>query len=346
MTISSQTRKAGPFIGAGSTGPFAFTFKVFQASDLLVVTVNTTTQVETTLTLTTNYTVSLNSDQNTSPGGSVTLVSPLAVGNNMVISSQVPYLQETDLTNQGGFYPEVITDALDKLTIEVQQVKGEADRAAKLPITSEADPDALVADIVRLAESADNIDTVADNIGSVNAIAPEAASLPLVAAVASEIGDLGPVASDIPAVAAVASDIPTVAANVTDISNFADVYLGPHATDPATRTNGSPLEPGDLYFNTTADRMKVYDGAAWQFAVVDTSGFVQRSGDTLTGNLLSSATGANQVPNGTEAQRPGTPLSGMIRFNTDSTKFEAYNGSGWSELGGGAFNYATLLALS
>lgn len=112
MTISSQTRKAGPFVGSGSTGPYSFAFKVFQASDLLVVKLDVATNVETTLTLTTDYTVSLNADQNSNPGGTITLVSALAVGKKMVISSQVPYLQETDLTNQGGFYPEVITDAL------------------------------------------------------------------------------------------------------------------------------------------------------------------------------------------------------------------------------------------
>ena len=112
MTISSQTRKTGTFVGSGSTGPFAFAFKIFQPSDMLVVKVNTTTSVETTLTLTTDFTVSMNFDQDSNPGGNVTLVVALAVGNNMVMSSQIPYLQETDLTNQGGFYPEVITSSL------------------------------------------------------------------------------------------------------------------------------------------------------------------------------------------------------------------------------------------
>ena len=121
MTISSQTRKAGPFVGSGSTGPFAFAFKIFQPSDMLVVKVNNATTVETTLVLTTDFTVSLNFDQNSNPGGNVTLVAPLAVGYNMVMSSQIPYLQETDLTNQGGFYPEVITSSLDNLTIQTQQ---------------------------------------------------------------------------------------------------------------------------------------------------------------------------------------------------------------------------------
>lgn len=168
MTISSSTRKAGPFTGNGTTATYPFTFKIFQASDLVVVRTSLT-NVDTTLALTTDYTVSLNADQNSSPGGSITLTAGnLASGLKVTMTSQVPYTQTTDLTNQGGFYPQVITTALDKLTINVQQVNEQVSRAAKLPISSTEDADALVADIVRLADSAANIDTVATNIASVN----------------------------------------------------------------------------------------------------------------------------------------------------------------------------------
>ena len=41
------------------------------------------------------------------------------------------------------------------------------------------------------------------------------------------------------------------------------------------------------------------------------------------------------LPVGTTAQRP-TPADGKVRFNTDTTKFEGYNGTAWGQLGGGA----------
>jgi hypothetical protein len=41
------------------------------------------------------------------------------------------------------------------------------------------------------------------------------------------------------------------------------------------------------------------------------------------------------IPVGTTAQRP-TPADGKVRFNTDTTKFEGYNGTAWGQLGGGA----------
>ena len=126
MTISSSTRKAGPFTGNGTTATYPFTFKIFQASDLLVVRTSLT-GVDTTLTLTTDYTVSLNADQNSAPGGSITLTAGnLATGLKVTMTSQVPYTQTTDLTNQGGFYPQVITTALDKLTIGVQPTRATA----------------------------------------------------------------------------------------------------------------------------------------------------------------------------------------------------------------------------
>lgn len=136
MTISSSIRKAGPFVGNGSASVFAFTFRVFQASDLEVVRITVATGVETTLTLNSDYTVSLNADQNGNAGGTITLTAgALASGYNMIITSNIANLQPTDLTNQGGFYPEVITQALDRATIQIQQLDERLDRSLAYPVT-------------------------------------------------------------------------------------------------------------------------------------------------------------------------------------------------------------------
>jgi hypothetical protein len=135
MTISSTVRIAGPFIGTSTATVFPFAFKVFTASNLQVVRVDTSTGLESTLVLTTDYTVSLNTDQDSNPGGNVTLSAFLATGFTMVITSDIANLQPTDLTNQGGFYPEVITDALDRATIQIQQMADELVRSIKTPIS-------------------------------------------------------------------------------------------------------------------------------------------------------------------------------------------------------------------
>jgi hypothetical protein len=63
-------------------------------------------------------------------------------------------LQAVDLTNQGGFYPNVINNALDRLTIFAQQLNDAAERAVKVPISSSEDPDDLIASVIAAAASA------------------------------------------------------------------------------------------------------------------------------------------------------------------------------------------------
>ncbi len=68
-------------------------------------------------------------------------------------------------------------------------------------------------------------------------------------------------------------------------------------------------------------------------------------GDTATNiegiNFLTASVGIFSgtshvdLPAGTSAQRPNSPNSGYIRFNTTTNGFEGYNGSQWGGLGGG-----------
>ena len=217
MTISSNSRKAGPFIGNGTAATFPFTFKVFQASDLEVVKLTVATNIETVLVLNTDFTASVNEDQNSSPGGTITLsAGALATGYNLVITSDIENLQPTDLTNQGGFYPEVITDALDRATIQIQQLQEAVDRSAKLPITSSADADALVADIVRLADSAGNIDIVANNIDNVNNVGDDIANVNTVSGNISNVNTVAGVSSNVTTVATNVASVNTVAADLNE----------------------------------------------------------------------------------------------------------------------------------
>ena len=143
MTINSTTRKTNPLAGNGSAHTFPFAFKVFTDADIVVKKLEASTSIETTLTLGVNndYIVTLNADQNSNPGGSITLKSggnnqALASGFSIVITSAVEPLQGTDLTNQGGFFPEVINDALDKAIILHQQQQTELDRGIRFSLTN------------------------------------------------------------------------------------------------------------------------------------------------------------------------------------------------------------------
>lgn len=130
MTVSSNDRRAGPFTG-GSNHPFDF--KVFEAGDLLVVRTNADGST-TDLVLDSDYTVSLNADQDNNPGG--TIAYAVAGGTSITVIGDLDYSQGTDITNGGGFYPQVIENALDRLVMLIQQLGEKVNRSFLLPVGS------------------------------------------------------------------------------------------------------------------------------------------------------------------------------------------------------------------
>ena len=60
------------------------------------------------------------------------------------------------------------------------------------------------------------------------------------------------------------------------------------------------------------------------------------SSTSLAGLNILAATGTShwKLPVGTTAQRPVTPATGMVRYNTDTVGFEGYSSGSWSSLGG------------
>lgn len=139
MTISSATNTAGPFAGNGSTTAFPFAFKVFSRSELLL-EVTDVDGVVSTLVLDSDYSVSLNADQDASPGGTITYPisgAALAVGETLIVSTDLPYTQLTDITNAGGFLPQVIEDALDRNVRLMQQQAERTARAVRAPLGEE-----------------------------------------------------------------------------------------------------------------------------------------------------------------------------------------------------------------
>ena len=68
--------------------------------------------------------------------------------------------------------------------------------------------------------------------------------------------------------------------------NFDDTYLGAKSSNPSVDNDGSALNAGDLYFNTTDNKLKVYDGSNWNDTVISTTNLVQLNVDgdaTFTG---------------------------------------------------------------
>ena len=85
------------------------------------------------------------------------------------------------------------------------------------------------------------------------------------------------------------------------LDGFDDRYLGQKASDPTLDNDGDALVAGALYFNTTDDVMKVYEGSVWVAAYASLSGALLAANNLSDLNSVSAARtnlglGANDSP--------------------------------------------------
>lgn len=149
-------RRAGPYEGDGKTKSFPFSFYVFSANDVKVVTSVKDSTVEETLEKDVDYSVTVNADQNATPGGTVVLTNALASNHALSILSDLAYTQEMQLTNFSRFPPEILNSAMDRTVILIQQLKELADRHITVPATSDKTPEQLLKEILDIAASAND----------------------------------------------------------------------------------------------------------------------------------------------------------------------------------------------
>lgn len=183
MSIASATAKSGPYAGNGIAVAFAVGFACQAATDLVVVRTDAL-DVDTTLTYVTDYSVVLNADQVASPGGTVTLAVAPAVGVRVTILRNVALTQGSQLPNQGAWYPKVVENALDKLTMIVQQLSERVSRSVQVGVTA-GDTSTFVAAIFAAASNAANAANSAAN--ATNSAANAANSAAAAAASADSI---------------------------------------------------------------------------------------------------------------------------------------------------------------
>lgn len=141
MTVPVTARRAGPFTGTGALVSYPFTFKVFEKADLEV-TIATPGGVETVLVLDSDVLVTLNVDQDASPGGSVQyavggMATALPAGHTLVITSGgLTYEQTADLPQGGNFSPVVVENALDRQMMLLQNLRDDVERVLQLSVTT------------------------------------------------------------------------------------------------------------------------------------------------------------------------------------------------------------------
>jgi len=322
--INAITRRV-VFTGSAGVGPYAFSFEVLDQNDVAVY-FNTTS-----LTLTTDYTVTINANGT----GSVTLVTGSGVPTTPTASDTVIIIgardieRVTDFVTAGDLLASSLNEQLDALTIINQQLAEEGQRSMRAPVY---DP-ALVADggtlDMTLPAKADRVDAVlafdtdgnptkgptVSGITTVTDLAADIATLADIedgtvatdaisntAAIASDVTTVGGIASNVTTVAGISADVTTVANNVSGVNSFAQKYrIG--ASDPTTS-----LDEGDLFYNTTSDELKVYNGTAWETGVQGASGLLALTGGTMTGNIAFSG---SQTVDGRDLSEDGSKLDNI-----------------------------------
>jgi hypothetical protein len=128
MTVSTATSSVS-YAANGTQTTFAYTFKIFEDGDLLVI-LRDSQGAETTQTLTTDYTVT---NAGNDLGGNVVFNTAPAAGNTVFIRRVLPVTQTTDYVENDPFPAESHEDALDKLTMLIQQTTLDSDRAILFP---------------------------------------------------------------------------------------------------------------------------------------------------------------------------------------------------------------------
>lgn len=121
--ITAVTRRK-VFSGSAGVGPYAFTFPILTQTDIVVY------KNSTKLTLTTDYTVSINGTNGT---GSVTLVVAATASDTITIIGARAIQRTTDFVTAGDLAASSLNEQLDGLTIMVQQLAEENKRTMKAP---------------------------------------------------------------------------------------------------------------------------------------------------------------------------------------------------------------------
>lgn len=284
--IDYVKRLAGPYTGAGLK-TFSFSFKIFEETDVYVATSSSDLEAAVNLSYGTDYSVTMNSDQDAVPGGSVTLTNGLAAGQILVIGSALAYTQETQLTNYSRFPPEIINEGLDRIVVQIQQLVEQTGRTLKVPATSSTTPEEMIEKLLaaqddarqfadaaqRSAEEAKKSEEKAKEYAeAATVIAPFKDEIKTVAGNIVPVVATGTAIEDVKTVAGIKDEVVEVAGKSYEVTKVAEkiadvvtVSKGmPYVETVATDLVGKVVGDGDWDCGSTTDELigdiEVVDG--------------------------------------------------------------------------------------
>jgi len=187
----------------------------------------------------------------------------------------------TSETNAASSATSASTDAATATT-----KASEASTSASNAATSETN---AAASESAAATSATNASTSETNAAASETAAASSASAAATSETNAATSASGAATSASSAATSASNASASADAALSALDNFDDRYLGQKTSDPTTDNDGDALVAGALYFNTTDDVMKVYEGSTWVAAYASLSGALLASNNLSDLNNVSTA---------------------------------------------------------
>jgi len=221
----------------------------------------------------------------TPSGGTVTISNGAGSGNDVIITG----CGSTVLgAGYGGIVETTSTlhtytfHRLTPLATEVTTVAANVSNISSCA-SNETNINAAVSNATNInavANNETNINTVATNNTNISTVATNNTNINTVATANSNISTIVTNITNVNSVGGSIANVNTVANNISSVNDFAARYR------VASTAPSSSLDAGDLYFDTSGNELKVYNGSSWQGGVTATGNLVSKAGDTLTGDLI------------------------------------------------------------
>jgi hypothetical protein len=149
MTVAANDRLAGPYVATSGQTTFPYGFRVLAAAELSVV--RRRAGAETELTLDSDYAVT---GVGSAGGGNIVLAVGATAGDIIAVAGDRVAERGTDLSGTAALSATLINAEMDRLTVLVQELRRDADRAVRLRVTDDT------AGLLALPQKADRADRV------------------------------------------------------------------------------------------------------------------------------------------------------------------------------------------
>lgn len=302
MTVASNT-PYDQYIATSGQTVFNYTFEIVDETDLLVYQRGDTDDPDDSTQLLTLTTEYTVTGVGDENGGTIVLVSGATVDDVITIVQNVPVERDSSFTPGGVLRAQDLNTEFDNQTLIEQRAYFDINnRMLKYNYSAELNGD---------------VDTVLPKLGANQIWAKNDA-------------DTAIIAYDVPSGSGLAPK------DATYLLQTANSNL-PNAQAMGALASGFVVNTA----TTGVQLTRIPQGTSNQIDIANGSGVGGNPVFSISDNPIMPGTASMIPPKGSTAQRPGAPVEGQMRYNTDLNALEVYEGSAWDQLSGGVVDTVT-----